>query len=53
MGPPPETSKCQPNKKAYKSLEYGIFRVKAPITDHLGDFALALEKYKAVQNFPL
>jgi hypothetical protein len=30
-----------------------LCRVEAPTTDHLRDFAPDLEKYKAVQFFPL
>ena len=29
-----------------------FYRVEAPITDHLRDFATNLEKYKVVQNVP-
>ena len=36
------------------SIQYedilGHTRVEAPITDHLGDLALGMGKYKAVQN---
>ena len=30
-----------------------VYRVGAPITNHLRDSTLNLEKYKVVQNFPM
>ena len=30
-----------------------VFRVEAPITNHLRDFGANHNKYKAVQNFPM
>jgi hypothetical protein len=30
-----------------------LYRVEAPITDHLRDFSTNLEKYKVAQNLPM